>query len=279
MNWQQAFLLSFLLHMLWWWLMMLLCVMGSQWVEDSGNRTKSRPDGVVLVKDTKELHGRKSVCYDKSDWQGPAPRTRQFCVSHVPRDDLARRFVCIQWSGEKGEITMRIIEGDFVSVRMFSSGSSSHVGQLSAPCCQKPDCLWCAVGTIDFFCNVSQRMRVPFYTPCPVSMCDTPAVTWFQVHEFHTLVQVVQWQREGHSTLPLRVRFPASVPGACAGGAGLWRSSFNAHGRDPSCERPPCGYLHLNLATLGQVPNVATSDALVSEASGLGGERALVIGM
>ena len=34
----------------------------------------------------------------------------------------------------------------------------------------------------------------------------------------------------------------------------------------------------LRFATLGQVPNVATSNALVSEESGLEGERALVIG-
>jgi len=84
-----------------------------------------------------------------------------------------------------------------------------------------------------------------------------------------SLAQVALWQREGHSTLPLRVRFPAPAPGACTGGAGLWRSSFDAHGRDHSCERPPCGDMHLNLATLGQAPNVATSNALVSEESGL----------
>jgi len=68
---------------------------------------------------------------------------------------------------------------------------------------------------------------------------------------------------------------------AFPGGAGLWQSLFDAHGQDHSCERPPCGCLHLNLATLGQsswrvqararVPDIATSDASVSEQSGPGG--------
>jgi len=48
-----------------------------------------------------------------------------------------------------------------------------------------------------------------------------------------------QWQREGHSILPLRIWFPMSAPGTCIEGAVLWRSSFDAHGRDHQCERPP----------------------------------------
>jgi len=38
------------------------------------------------------------------------------------------------------------------------------------------------------------------------------------------------------------------APGVCAGAAGLWRSSFDAHGRNHSCERPLFGCLCLNLA-------------------------------
>jgi len=34
-------------------------------------------------------------------------------------------------------------------------------------------------------------------------------------------------------------------------GAGLWRSTFDAHGRDHSCESPPCGYLHLKICHFG----------------------------
>jgi len=82
-----------------------------------------------------------------------------------------------------------------------------------------------------------------------------------------------------------------SIPGAntrhmCLG-AGLWRSSFDAHGRDQLCERPSCGCLHSIFATLDQIswcvqahatPDVATSKALASEESSSGGERVSVTG-
>jgi len=70
-------------------------------------------------------------------------------------------------------------------------------------------------------------------------------------HDTLSLAQTVQWQRDGHSILTLRVWFPAPAPGTCAGGADLWQSSLDAHDRDQSsCERPPCG------STLGQAPIV-----------------------
>jgi len=40
-------------------------------------------------------------------------------------------------------------------------------------------------------------------------------------------------------------------PAHLAGGAGLWRSSFDAHGWDDSCEWPPCGCLHLKIYHFG----------------------------
>jgi len=55
------------------------------------------------------------------------------------------------------------------------------------------------------------------------------------------LAQVVQWQREGHSALPLQVQFPMRQHQALAldVGPGMWWTSFNAHGRDHLSEKPP----------------------------------------
>jgi len=92
------------------------------------------------------------------------------------------------------------------------------------------------------------------------------------------LLQLVQWQREGCSTLPFRVRFVVSPPAHCDGAAGLWQSSFETHGRDHSCERPTRGPLNSNLTTSGQLTNVSRSNASASEESEMGSERALVIG-
>jgi len=68
---------------------------------------------------------------------------------------------------------------------------------------------------------------------------------------------VDHWRRwssgRGRVIPPCRSGFDSrrQHPAHSAGGAGLWRSSFDAHGRDHSCERPPCGYLHLKICHFG----------------------------
>jgi len=63
-----------------------------------------------------------------------------------------------------------------------------------------------------------------------------------------------RWFRGGGRVIPpCRSGFDSrrQCPAHSAGGAGLWRSSFNDHGRDHLCERPPCVCLHLKICHFG----------------------------